>query len=216
MENLRFSRATLTFGRCFWMLLYPDVVGTMGLLSMEVSGVPLDWQVASAAQIINSLRTLFSSVENLILEYTYTNSHLSPLGWTNEVNLSQWRELLRSFNNLKVLRVPRDFIRALSRSLASMGGEFPVELLPELKELSSSGSGDDGDAFTSFVVSRQNTGHTVSLVHRLKSTRILMHLVTILTISAIMKISTHTQYTSFHRHVGLGYLPNTYCSPLRL
>ena len=42
-------------------------------------------------------------------------------------------------------------------------GELPLELLPELQELTYSGSGDTGDAFTSFINARQNAGRPVSL-----------------------------------------------------
>ena len=38
-----------------------------------------------------------------------------------------------------------------------------MELLPELQELTYSGSGDTGDVFTSFIDVRQNTGRPVTL-----------------------------------------------------
>ncbi|KAH9983233.1 hypothetical protein BJV74DRAFT_952571 [Russula compacta] len=161
MENLSFSRAALTFGERISMSVYPNVVARMDLLYMEVMGGHLDWQVASAVQIIHALKIVFSSVEHLILKYT--DRYLSSPA--NEADRSQWRELLRSFSSLKVLHVPRVLIRALSHSLASEDGESPMELLPELKELSYSGSGDDGDALTRFITSRQNAGHPVSLIH---------------------------------------------------
>ncbi|KAH9996382.1 hypothetical protein BJV74DRAFT_910788 [Russula compacta] len=163
MEDPRFSRATLTFDECLELLVHPHAVARMDSLTMEVKCGHLDWQVASGAQIINSLRILFSSVENLTLEYANRNS-MSP-EWTNEADRSQWRELLRSFSNLKRLEVPGDLIRALSCSLEAEDGESPMELLPELEELSYSGSHDGGDAFTKFIVSRQNAGHPVELIH---------------------------------------------------
>jgi hypothetical protein len=42
-------------------------------------------------------------------------------------------------------------------------GELPLELLPELQELTHSGSGNTGDAFTSFIDARQNAGRPVTL-----------------------------------------------------
>ncbi|KAH9996380.1 hypothetical protein BJV74DRAFT_286596 [Russula compacta] len=164
MENLRFSRATLTFEECLSLSVYPHTLDLTELLSMEVKCGHLDWQVASAVQIINSLRILFSSVENLTLEYANRNS-MSPAEWTNEADRSQWRELLRSFSNLKRLEVPGDLIRALSCSLEAEDGESPMELLPEMEELSYSGTNDGGDAFAKFIVSRQDAGHPVALVH---------------------------------------------------
>jgi hypothetical protein len=42
-------------------------------------------------------------------------------------------------------------------------GELPLELLPELQELTYSGIGDASDAFKSFVDARQNAGCPVTL-----------------------------------------------------
>ncbi|KAH9981800.1 hypothetical protein BJV74DRAFT_853618 [Russula compacta] len=162
IENLRFSRATLTFREYLSVSVNPHAVTRTDSLAIEVHCGHLDWQVASAAQIINALRIVFSSVEYLTLEYTNRNS-MSP-EWTNEADRSQWRELLRSFSNLKMLRVSGDLIRALSCSLEAEEGELPMELLPELKELSYSGSGDSGDAFIRFIASRQDVGHPVALL----------------------------------------------------
>ena len=147
------------------MSVYPHAVARMDLLYMEVGGGHLGLKVVSAVQIINALRIVFSSVEYLSLEYTNNNS--ISLERTNEADRSQWRELLRSFSNLNVLHVPQELIPALSWSLGSEdeNGESPMELLPELKELSYSGSHDDGDAFTRFIASRKNVGHPVALVY---------------------------------------------------
>ncbi|KAH9963467.1 hypothetical protein BJV74DRAFT_335527 [Russula compacta] len=163
IENIRFNNATLTFDGGLSVSVSLHAVARLRLLSMEVSCGDLDRQVASIVQIINSLSIVFSSMENLTLEYTKSNS--MSLLWANEAGRSQWRELLRPFSNLKRLHVTGDLIWALSCSLESEDGESPMELLPELKELSYSGSDDGSDAFTKFIVSRQNAGHPVALIH---------------------------------------------------
>jgi hypothetical protein len=43
-------------------------------------------------------------------------------------------------------------------------GELPLELLPELQELTYFGNRDTGGAFTSFIHARQNAGRPVTLV----------------------------------------------------
>jgi hypothetical protein len=53
----------------------------------------------------------------------------------------------------------------LSHCLRLEDGELRLELLPELQELTYFGSRDIGDAFTSFIDSRQNAGRPVTLVH---------------------------------------------------
>jgi hypothetical protein len=103
-------------------------------------------------------------VDYLTLEYE--RYFISP-EWHHEADRRQWRELLGSFSNVKVLRVgiSDDFVGQLSRSL-QLEGESPLELLPELKELSYSAFDDDGDAFMGFVEARRNVGRPVTLIRR--------------------------------------------------
>ena len=120
----------------------------------------LDWQVSSVAQIFNSLSQIFSAVEHLTLEHEV---HSRSSEEHNEVDRTEWRKLLRSFSNVKTLRIDDGLVEELSRCLRLDDGELPLELLPELQELTYSGSGDTGDAFTSFIDARQNAGRPVTL-----------------------------------------------------
>jgi hypothetical protein len=52
----------------------------------------------------------------------------------------------------------------LSRCLRLDDGEHPLELLPELQDLTYSGSGNASDAFTPFIDVRQNAGRPVTLI----------------------------------------------------
>lgn len=129
---------------------------------MHVGCRPLDWQVSSTAQIFDALRPLCSAVMYLVLGYKERNPLLK---WHNEADRAQWRDLLRSFSNVKTLRVHNGLVRDLSRSLQSDDGESPLELLPELKELVYSAGSDATDAFTAFIDARQIAGRPVALVH---------------------------------------------------
>ena len=55
---------------------------------------------------------------------------------------------------------------SLHRCLELDDGELSLELLPELHELTYFGSGNTGNAFTSFIDSRQEAGRPLTLVHR--------------------------------------------------
>ena len=164
IENFRFSRAGLKFSDSLSLSVRPYGVARLAL-DIEVEDVYLNRQVASAVQIINSLRISLSSVEDLTL--ADANRNYVPPEWTNKVARSQCRALLRPFSNLKKLRVRGDPIRGLLCSLEAEDGESPIELLPKLQELShiSYGSGDNRDAFTKFIDYRQNAGHTVALIY---------------------------------------------------
>ena len=131
-------------------------------LLIVVHGYHLDWQVSSVAQIFNSLSQIFSTVEHLTLEHR--GHHWSPAEH-NEVDRSEWHRLFGSFSKVKTLRVGDGLVKEVSRSLRLEDGDDPLELLPELQSLTYSGIGDTDDAFTSFINSRQNSGHPVTLVH---------------------------------------------------
>jgi len=121
-----------------------------------------DWQVTSAAQIFSVLRPAFSAMENLTLE-GYRRYGVSS-EWRSEADRRQWRDLLGSFSSVKTLRVADGLISQLSRSLQVDGGESPIELLPELKELSYSYDRGFDNAFTAFIDARRIAGRPVTLV----------------------------------------------------
>jgi hypothetical protein len=99
-------------------------------------------------------------VEHLTLEH---EEHGRSSEEHNEVDRTEWRKLLMSFSNVKTLRIAKGLVGELSRCLKLEGGELPYGLLPELQELTYTGSGDTGDAFASFTDARQNAGCFVIL-----------------------------------------------------
>jgi hypothetical protein len=163
-ENLRFDSVKfMLFSTVIYVEVYPPAQTEMYSLYISVGCQHLDWQVSSLAQICNSLRQMFSAVEHLTLE--------RKVGWPpeehSEVDRIEWRNLLTSFSNVKMLtfRVQDRLVKELSRSLQLDDGELPLELLPRLQELRYSGSSHTGDSFASFVDARQNAGRPVTLVH---------------------------------------------------
>ena len=122
----------------------------------------LDWQVSSLAQICNDLSPVLSTVEHLTLRHEV---HGQSSEEQSDGDRVEWRKLLRSFSNVKTLRVEEGLVDELSRCLRLEDGELPLELLPELQELTYFGSPDSaGNAFTSLIDSRQNTGRPVTQV----------------------------------------------------
>ena len=163
-KNLRFSGAAsarMGFSpRDVWVVVNPPyvVAHRQRHFLLTVKCGHLDKQVTSVAQLFNPLKAVFPPVEGLILEYWEPTMSLE---WNNEADRTQWRELFRSFSNVKTLRVDNGLVTRLSDSLRLDDGESPI--LPELKELSYSASCDAGDAFTAFIDARQKAGHPVTL-----------------------------------------------------
>jgi hypothetical protein len=165
-ENLKFRSAKFEFSHMkVDVKIYPREEAETHTLSMIVHCRHLDWQVSSVARIFNPLSLIFSAVEHLTLERKVA-SWLPELEEHNEVDRTEWRELLGSFSNVKTLRIAEELVEILSRCLQLEDGELALGLLPELQELTYSGSGDTGDAFASFVDARQIAGRPVTLVHR--------------------------------------------------
>ncbi len=161
-ENIRFDSARFQFDRewVYVQVHLREEAETYALL-LNVHCWHLDWQVSSVAQIFDAPSQIFSAVEHLTLEYKIHD-------WSseehNEVNSTEWRKLLRSFNNVKTLSVRDGLVGKLSRCLQLDDGETSLELLPELQELTYFGSGDTGESVTSFVQARQNAGRPVTVI----------------------------------------------------
>ena len=164
-ENLRFHSTDFWFTpKGLIMEVYPDHGAKTYAFRVDVFCAHLDWQVAFAAQIYDALRTAFSAVERITLWY---RSGFTPLeDRENAADRTHWRELLRSFGNVKTLHVvDDDLVMPVSDCLRPDDEESPMELLPELKELKHEyfTNSDAGEEFTSFIDAREKTGHPVTL-----------------------------------------------------
>ena len=160
-ENLRFGSAKFGFfGDGAVVRVYPREEAEIHDIDINVSCWHLDWQISSMAQIINSLSQVFSAVEHLTFEH---DEHDLSSEEHNEVDRTEWRRLLRPFSNVKTLRIENGLVEELSRCLQLEDGELPLEVLPELQELTYSGSGNIGDEFASFADARQNADRPITL-----------------------------------------------------
>jgi len=141
-------------------MVYPNKEARKHTLYMSVACRGINWQVASAAQIFSVLRPAFSAVENLAFRHYWRGVS----EWRSEADRTQWRDLLRSFGDVKAFRVASELVSQVSRSLHFEDGESPVELLPELKELSYPNRRESDDVFTSFIDARRISGRPVTVV----------------------------------------------------
>ena len=161
-ENLTFDRAGFNFfDELVGVGVFPPGETKPYALSIVVKCQHLDWQVSSMAQISNSLSQIFSAVQDLALQH---DVHRRSSEEHDEVDRTEWRKFLRSFRNVKTLRIENRLVKDLSLCLGLEDGELPLELLPELQELTYYGSGDTRDAFASFIDARRNAGRPVTLV----------------------------------------------------
>ena len=162
-ENLRFDNAAIMFRdtQIYAGMSFHGV--NTHAFRVWVDCWQLDWQISSAVQIFNGLSQAFSAVEHLTLQH---EAHSQSPEEHNDVDRIEWRKLLGSFSNVKTLYIEDGLVEQVSRCLRLEDGEPPLELLPELQELSYDGSDDAGNAFAPVIDARKNAGRPVSLFYR--------------------------------------------------
>ena len=167
-ENLRFGSARFIFFRNgVEVSVFLREEAETHRLGITVFCMHLDGHVSSMGQIFNPLSQMLSAVEHLTLEHgEHDLSSEEHNAWQNEVDRTEWRRFFRPFSNVKTLRIDDGLVDDLPRCLQLDDGELPLEVLPELQELTYSGSGNIGDGFASFVDARQNAGRPITLVRR--------------------------------------------------
>jgi hypothetical protein len=155
LENIIFSDFKLAFGEdCIRLEADPHQGKWKRPFTLNMMCRQKDLQVSSVVQILRTLAPLLSVVEQLTLTRLYWHKRIESIGRT------QWHELLRSFSNVKVLHVPNNFIGRVSRFLRSEDGESPLELLPNLEEITYFET-DLGQAIAPLIDERQAAGHPV-------------------------------------------------------
>jgi hypothetical protein len=120
-----------------------------------------DWQLSSLAQVCSSTFT----VERLyICEHEYRRPH-----WQDDIEDSQWLEVLHSFTALKILSVSREFLPRIAPAFQELAGERVTEVLPALQSLfleERHPSGPVREAIEKFVAARQLAGDPVAVSYR--------------------------------------------------
>jgi hypothetical protein len=161
LGNLPLNTITLTFLEDHInVMAYPHKGARMYTSCMTFDSTGFDWQFGSTAEFCHVLRTAFSAVEHLTLKY---DRHL--ILSSEEPYRTQWRRLLGSFGSVQTLYVDSQLVEQLSYALQPGEGESPMELLPELQELSYPTIPSSFDAFTQFIDARQRAGCPVTIVH---------------------------------------------------
>ena len=156
VEHLRFDAALIKFNDDgIHVGTYFLEANTFAFFVNARCWLHADEQASSVAQ---RLSPVLSAVEHLALRHEVHGQSSD-----NDVDRTEWRELLMSLSNVKTLLVEDGLIEELSRCLRLEEGELPLELLPKLQELTYFRSGDAGNPFVSFIDSRQNAGRPVTL-----------------------------------------------------
>ena len=135
-------------------------------LTLAISCRQSDWQLSSLAQLcsLSFHQVLIPTVAHL---YILEEGHFPPC-WQDDIETSQWLELLHSFTAVKDLYISREFTPRIAPTLQELIGERVTEALPALQTLfleEKLPSGPVQEAIEQFVTSRQLAGHPITMSH---------------------------------------------------
>jgi hypothetical protein len=125
-----------------------------------------DWQLSSLAQVCSSSfpHALISTVEHLCIR-EFDNQYVRPR-WQDDIEDSQWLEVLRPFTALKILCVSREFLPRIAPAFQELAGERVTEVLPALQSLyleELHPSGPVQGAIEKFVAARRLAGLPIAV-----------------------------------------------------
>ena len=135
-------------------------------LQLKISFRQSDWQLSSLTQVFSSSlpRDLILSVERLeIFEI------MSSRYWQDDIESSQWLDLLRPFASVKYFHISREFVPLITPTLQVLAREGVTEVLPALQTLfleEPLPSGAIQESIEEFVAARQVSGHPVTISGR--------------------------------------------------
>ncbi|KAI0288901.1 hypothetical protein BC826DRAFT_650996 [Russula brevipes] len=130
-------------------------------LSLQIQCKATDWQLSSLAQFCDSPFPSLFNIEHLEIG---EEKYLRPLHWQEDVEHTQWLEVLRPFTTVKNLSLSKEFIPRVVPALQELSGDGTMGVLPALQSIflpEVSLSGPVMEALGQFITARQLSGHPV-------------------------------------------------------
>ena len=133
-------------------------------LGLEISCSELDWQLSALAQVYNLCSPTLPSLECLSIR----DSQDEPPRWQDDMENTQWLELLYPFATVKNLYLSEEVALYVASALQELSDERVTEVLPALQDVFIDGlqpSGPVREVFQKFVAARgrQVSGHPVTI-----------------------------------------------------
>jgi hypothetical protein len=156
--------ACVTFSHSYVLITLPQPLD--GTLDLKISCQQADWQLSSLAQVCSSspLQTLIPTVERLYISSGFPLPH-----WQDDIEHSQWLELLHPFTAVKDLHISPTFLPRIVPALQELVGERVTEVLPALRTLfldEPLASRPVQEIIEQFVAARQLASHPIAVSRR--------------------------------------------------
>jgi hypothetical protein len=153
------------------VVFFPDYVGVIlpqtapRHLQLGVTCRQSDWQLSSLAQIYNPA---LPQALTPTMEHLYIRDNFLPPYWEDDIEHTQWLEVLHPFTSVKNLYLSRNLTPSIAPALQELVGERVIEVLPTLQSLfleEFRPSGPVQEAIGKFVAARQLAGHPITVSH---------------------------------------------------
>ena len=125
----------------------------------------MDWQISSLAQVCDTSFPPLPTLECLDI-YIDNGGYLLPES-QDDMEDTQWLELLRPFTSVKDLDLSEASVPFIAPALQELSGERVTEVLPALQNLFTGPmpSGPVKEAIGKFIAARQLSGCPVTVHH---------------------------------------------------
>lgn len=154
--NVIFRTNSITFA-------LPQTLRTVGpILNLEILCSKSDWQLSSLLQVCHSCLHVLSNLERLEIG----EDQDSPPDWQDDIENTQWVELLQPFATVKELYLPDDVASRVAPALQELSEEQATEVLPALQNLFChvlQPSRPFREAIEKFSAVRELSGHPVAI-----------------------------------------------------
>jgi hypothetical protein len=137
-------------------------------LSLRISCRELDWQLSSLSQVCNSILLALSAMNMEYLDLRPSISGVYPRLIEDDMESTQWLELLHPFTNVKDLHLSGKLPTCIAPALQELTGEQVTEILPTLQSIFLDFHGKPElvpKVIGEFVAARQLSGCPVA-IHR--------------------------------------------------
>jgi hypothetical protein len=137
-------------------------MGDHDMLRLGILCKPMDWQISSLTQVYNSSLSPLPTLEYLgISEARYSQPQ-----WQDDLESSQWLELLHPFTSVRNLELSKNLVRLIAPALGELDGERVAEVLPALQNIFVQGPplvGHVQEAIEQFIAARQLSGRPITV-----------------------------------------------------
>ena len=142
------------------IIFWPDAI-LNSQIDLTISCRPSDWQLSSLAQVWSSALSPLLTLD--LLEIRDHREH-----WQDDMEITQWLELLRPFVSVKHLVLSKKLVQLLAPALQVIAEERMMETLPALERLSLRGlhpSGPVKEAIGTYIAARRLFSRPITVDH---------------------------------------------------